>query len=470
MPNKTADLNRQRLAAQALSGASGLAAFEDAQRDMTASRNQATSAALDRARNPHTLVTGAQQREIEGIVGGAYDPAMTSASQGHTTMNRHAGSAGAAQAAYAASVGQHGSRASMMRSQEAANRQAQEAAAVEAMRYGGYQTAGEYENAARGGGEMLAAAMTEDRLPGLVESTNRLGSASEANRYLRQLAGQAEAGAAARAEQRADAEFNRRQASARQARAYMRSLESRIMEREGLEPRHMRDVAPFGESMIPTPERPSFPTPSGDPLRQQGAALVRSQSRDAQARQAEIAAINSPQNLASLTRQFATDYLLGDPLDAMGRFPDLTEQQIMQNAVDMAELAARFEDVMNYGPGGEAAAINADIEQMTGGMDASSLASSLGLTEATVAAVASTDMFQQALEAAFPQPTDSLDDAYARAAQVIRSVPAQDAVVAALITEIIDAQMPGFRTAFREEGTASAYDAFSRVRAADTLR
>ena len=111
------DPNRARLTAQALGGASGLRAFEDAQRDMTASRAQATQAALERARNPHTLITGAQQREIEGIVGGAYDPAVASASQGSATMNRHAGAAGAAQAAYAASVGQHGSRASMMRSQ-----------------------------------------------------------------------------------------------------------------------------------------------------------------------------------------------------------------------------------------------------------------------------------------------------------------------------------------------------------------
>lgn len=450
------DPNRARLTAQALGGASGLRAFEDAQRDMTTSRAQATQAALERARNPHTLITGAQQREIERIVGGAYDPAMASASQGHTTMNRHAGSAEAAQAAYAASVGQHGSRASMMRAQEAASRaRQQQAAAAEAMRYGGYQTAGEYENAARGGGEMLAAAHQYDAARDVQSAVNERELARQAQSY----------------EGRARREADRMDQRAAQEAAQRRVAGSEASIRAGAAGQ-MRSQVPRGYYPVepPATPRPSTvpqipvrygsPSTEGDTRR---AAAVAAQDRALE----EYAYASSPQALAALTRQFAVDYLLGDPLDAMGRFPVLTEQQIMQNAVDMAELTARFEDVMNYGPGGEAAAINAAVEQMTGGMDASSLASSLGLTEATVAAVASTDMFQQALEAAFPQPTDSLDDAYARAAQVIRSVPAQDAVVAALITEIIDAQMPGFRTAFREEGTASAYDAFSRARGAD---
>lgn len=447
MPNKTADLNRQRLAAQALSGASGLRAFDDAQRDMTASRNQATSAALERARNPHTLITGAQQREIEGIVGGAYDPAMTSASQGGATMNRHAGAAGAAQAAYAASVGQHGSRASMMRSQEAANRQAQQAAAGESMRYGGYGTVGEYEAAARGGGQMLAQAHAADAARDVQSAVNERELARQAQSY----------------EGRARREADRMDQRAAQDAARQRMVGSLIRRPDGSIGLGM-PTTPQPPPVPQIPVRHGVPSTDGDDARAAAVAAQRQAEADFLYYAGPDGTSPSPEALATLTRQFATDYLLGDPLDALGRFPDMTSQESMQNFIDMAELSERFEEVLNYGPGGEQAAVRAAFEEITGGMDVSAVAASLDMTEGSVLAAASSDYFADALTAALPAEGESIDAAMSNAAAVVQSIPPEAGVIAALIVEIIEAQMPGFRSVYREMTQNTAYDAFGSAR------
>ncbi len=369
-----------RLRAQAQGGQLGLAAYDDAQKTIASSRSEAAAAALAGA-GTRQAPAGAQA-EIDRIVSSPAAYYTEAAGIGRDIASQNIGAAGAAQAAYLASVGRHGGVGATSRASGGGGTMS-----GPYNRYGGYDSSGEFDNAATGG----ALSLQQEAL-----------AAAEAQ-HQQALADREAARQAGSYEARGRAEWERMQAAQTGVPA---TTATRVVPsgRPGTQAESDRRqyAASAYEDFIARQTTPELQQARVDNLAAQREAIARSDAaRSATVQQAQDALetqalLQTPQALQELRNQFAVDYLGADPMEARGRFAPLTDMEIMGNELERAEIEEQYSNLMSLGNADAEIVASNMFSDATEGLDLQAVASSFNMDPMVLAAKTATPSFNEA--------------------------------------------------------------------------
>lgn len=452
--------DRARLEAQAEGGQAGLAAYDRAAAEISERRSEALENAMaESATRTGSTSETAAGRAIQNIINAPVDRRLDDIAQGRATLAADFDRLNQAQSAYMSGVQQFGSRAAaeQRRAAEAAARQR---ALEDALfnRYGGYATAGEYENAVTGG----ALALQQEQLApldqlGADEAAYKKASAGQANAYLRSILGRA-ASANSDTPTRAAARDAQRRSSARQADTYLSSIAQRGASGRSTRSgggdeadylarassrRATRDMGASGDALAqilsaPPPTAPNFtlpvPTRSDRDVLRELAELRSRHVGIAPVAQEERAMVMSPQNLQDLRRQFAINELGADPLEAMGRFAPLSEDEILEQQLAQARLGQNIAELEQFGPGGRDEFLAQLVAERTGGFDLGQLSTATNLAPEAVAGAVSSPEFGQLLEGALAGEDDPV--------RIVEETAEADPILAIILEEILASMFP----------------------------
>lgn len=431
-----------RLRAQASGGQLGLAAYDEAQRTIASSRSEAAQAALQGASTRNA--PAAAQTELDRIVSSPASYYTEAAGLGRQIMGENIGAAGAAQAAYLASVARSGSLGDANRAASSSSSSSGGSGGSDGPynRYGGYESSGEYDNAAIGGALVLQGQGVDTQKGREKEAQGKAASARQAQQYLAQLNRQAAQNVPKRGVVPAMPTAPNMHAAQD---AWLRSTDDRPMPVADDFAEQQRLAALIRQHTIAwnrdADEAAESLRVAGENQNERMSGLANTHQRTAQDALAEQAYLSSPQALQELRYQFATGVLGGDPMEARGRFAPTTEAEIMQNEIDQAELEDQYTALMLMpeGAGGGPETAARLFTEKTNGMDLNAVASDLNMDPMVLAAVTGMSSYDEAWEAVSNAPDVGSQ------VEAVLSVP--NTAIAAILVEMLSLD-PAFADAY----------------------
>lgn len=460
---------RARLQAQAEGGQAGLAAYDRAAAEISERRAESIEAALAESANRTGPAIGDNNtranQAITNIINAPVDRRLDDISQARGTFTADMDRLAQAQALYMDNVRRTGSRSAIEQRERAAAEARQRAIEDELFnRYGGYQSATEYENAVNAGARQLRDQAYQDALasytPAQREADRQAASytAQSANYATRQRleAQQANEPVAELPPSNAPEILT---ALERIRRPFMSPAERETIRQTGsFTARSAQEEQQRRANMAAQQQAAANAQARAEQAAQADrmAALQQLAALEAQraARNTEFEAlvgrdftgdpfarpdgfsggsIMDPRNLFEFQRDFAINQLGADPLDALGRFAPMSDTEAMEFDLDQADLQQRYLDQTEYGPEGREGFLADLVAQRTGGFDLGSLAAATNMSEDAVAGVVSSPEFQQIYTAAIAPEADR--------ASVIEAVA--DPFMAAILAELFASLYPG---------------------------
>lgn len=439
--------DRARLEAQAEGGQAGLAAFDQAKTEISNRRSESIAQAM--AESANRGAGAAADQAIQAIISRPVDRRLNDITQAAATFDADMARLANAQQTYMAGARQFGSRAAAQEAERAAAERRQRALEDALFnRYGGYDSATEYENAVQAGALGMQDQIIGEQSQRLDDSTRRANSASNqqanagaASRYLQSIN---RLGAEGRSQNRAATKAKGEQASkasaAPAATRYVASLLNRAA--QGGRPGQMPSIPERAQpAAVPTLTGSAQPARDREIL-ERLAAIRSSQSLAQRINDNQLAMLDSSNQLAqvqapgglnNLMIDYAINELGADPLDAIGRF-GLTPNELAEAQMDQAQLDQQLAEFQQYGQGGQEQFFSDLVAQRTGGFDLGQLSTATNLTPDAVAGAVASPEFDQIFTAGISGDADPV--------ALVEETAQADPIMAVILEELFASLFP----------------------------